>query len=551
MEYIGRASHMNVWGHSQASNVVSAVTLDYTVEDGVQLFNSEGWADEFGSNPFASLIDPMGSLRMSAFLRNGERAFNGELDTFVEQCQPDYDGADWYTRSSTQYPYGQYQQDLDPGDPGWAPVSGQLDMLTDTLQIRPSVTETTDMDSDSPKHELWAPGLRGLTSPGTIARHQILRTQNVRITLDFTEVQHLSEVHIHAFVEFAGLDTWVNKTIPTTQSYVDFNFRDLFDMDPLLWVSNTSAQRAPSITLFVYQEAPDSIHDDIVSQVNNLVYADVFYLKVEYEGDYIDKWIQIGLQKEADSNAVRGGLVAMGWAMIAIAPLTAGVTGVWGAELCSQGYTGTGIFDHLIKGGMRAINSVSEILGGEEVISESYIEDFSIWHITSDRTLDLILQEVLAEGISMGIGGVFGGAAHSSSSIISRRVSSFIGGSARLTRLASSRIGRALRVGLRIAQEYLEIVGEVIIEMVFDNMLNLDEGERPMGGATGFMTLMTLSVITSGLLSAVNRGEGWSVGTRTFNDRTIATIAILTLGVGLSIAQAVARIPVLQASAGI
>jgi hypothetical protein len=229
----------------------------------------------------------------------------------------------------------------------------------------------------------------------------------------------------------------------------------------------------------------------------------------------------------------------------------AGVTGVWGAELCSQGYTGTGIFDHLIKGGLRAINSVSELLGGDDVISESYIEDFSIWHITSDRTLDLILQEVLAEGISMGIGGLFGGTAHATSSILSRRVSQFIAGHARLAKFATSRVGRALRVGLRVAQEYLEIVGEVIIEMVFDNMLNLDEGDRPMGGATHFMTLMTLSVLTSGLLSAVARGDGWSVGTRAFNDRTVATIAILTLGVGLSIAQAVARIPVLEASAGI
>ncbi|MFW9837909.1 MAG: hypothetical protein ACFFE7_10335 [Candidatus Thorarchaeota archaeon] len=92
-------------------------------------------------------------------------------------------------------------------------------------------------------------------------------------------------------------------------------------------------------------------------------------------------------------------------------------------------------------------------------------------------------------------------------------------------------------------------MGEVIIEMVFDNMLNLDEGERPMGGATQFMTLMTLSVVTSGLLSTVTQGKGWSIGTRTFNDRTIAVLALSTLGVGLSIAQAVARIPVLRASA--
>lgn len=352
-------------------------------------------------------------------------------------------------------------------------------------------------------------------------------------------------------MEFAGLDTWVNQTIPTTQSYVDFNFHDLFDMDPLLWVSNTSAQRAPSITLFVYKEAPNNIHDDIVAQVNNLVYANVFYLKVEYEDDYISEWLRIGQQKEADSNAIRGGLVAMGWGMILIAPLTAGVTGVWGAELCSQGYTGTGIFDHLIKGSMRVINSISEILCGDEVISESYIEDFTIWHITSDRTLDLILQEVLAEGISMGIGGLFGGVSHMATSTLTARVAGWL---ARNTLLDIDRIARVSRVvgaAARIVQEYLEIVSEVIVEMVFDNMLNLEEGERPMGGSTQFMTLMTLSILTNGLLSAVARGQGWSIGTRTFNDRTIAILTISTLGVGLSIAQAVARIPVLEASARI
>jgi hypothetical protein len=100
----------------------------------------------------------------------------------------------------------------------------------------------------------------------------------------------------------------------------------------------------------------------------------------------------------------------------------------------------------------------------------------------------------------------------------------------------TERISKFAEVSTRLAREYLEIVGEVIIEMVFDNMLNLDEGERPMGGNVQFMTLMTLSVLTSGMLSAVTRGQGWSIGTRTFNDRTIAMIAIGTLGVDLSIA---------------
>jgi hypothetical protein len=88
----------------------------------------------------------------------------------------------------------------------------------------------------------------------------------------------------------------------------------------------------------------------------------------------------------------------------------------------------------------------------------------------------------------------------------------------------------------RLAMEYLMIVGDIIVEMVFDNMLNFDEGQRPLGGTTQFMSLMTLSVLTSGLLSAVTHSEGWRVGTRRYNERTIAMLAISTFGVGLSIA---------------
>jgi hypothetical protein len=216
----------------------------------------------------------------------------------------------------------------------------------------------------------------------------------------------------------------------------------------------------------------------------------------------------------------------------------------------SQGYTGTGMFDHAANLFMRSANFLSKVVTGEAVYSEEYIRAFSIWHITSDRTLDLILQEVLAEVISFGIGGIVGGASHAASSTIATKVSNWIARRAFLGRLARP-LSRFAGVGIRVVQEYMEIVGEVIIEMVFDNMLNIDEDERPLGGNTQFMTMMTLSVLTSGILSAVSQGRGWSIGTRSFNDRTIAMLAIGTIGLGLSIAQAVARAPVLEASAGI
>jgi hypothetical protein len=46
MDYIARANHMNLWGHTPLKDVVTSVTLDYTMEDRLELWNSEGWVDE-------------------------------------------------------------------------------------------------------------------------------------------------------------------------------------------------------------------------------------------------------------------------------------------------------------------------------------------------------------------------------------------------------------------------------------------------------------------------------------------------------------------------
>jgi len=53
--------------------------------------------------------------------------------------------------------------------------------------------------------------------------------------------------------------------------------------------------------------------------------------------------------------------------------------------------------------------------------------------------------------------------------------------------------------------EYFELVGEVIFEMAFDSMLRMDKSERPWGGGELFITAMTLSIITSGLMKAMGK----------------------------------------------
>ncbi|MHA2265201.1 MAG: hypothetical protein ACXAEN_22630, partial [Candidatus Thorarchaeota archaeon] len=46
MEYIARVNHMNMWGHTKVDDAVESTTLEYTVEDRVELMNQEGWIDE-------------------------------------------------------------------------------------------------------------------------------------------------------------------------------------------------------------------------------------------------------------------------------------------------------------------------------------------------------------------------------------------------------------------------------------------------------------------------------------------------------------------------
>ena len=96
--------------------------------------------------------------------------------------------------------------------------------------------------------------------------------------------------------------------------------------------------------------------------------------------------------------------------------------------------------------------------------------------------------------------------------------------------------------------EYAEIVGEVIIEMTFDSLLSYDEGARPVGGASVFLAVMTVSVLTSAALGSGNWGYDGNV--RLARDWTgLARVGLTALMISLTFSQVAMRMPVLAANA--
>jgi len=152
----------------------------------------------------------------------------------------------------------------------------------------------------------------------------------------------------------------------------------------------------------------------------------------------------------------------------------------WGIDLCVNVWTGKSLFDHAAIGYMNYVNSVSE----EDVFSEQTIENFSFWHFCSDRTMDLFLQEFVANSISLGVSRIgTGKAAQTFSKLFGLKKLSDIastGAKGVISRLAGSTIGKMLRLGLRLV---IESILEAIYEMLaFDSMTRLDTNERPLGG---------------------------------------------------------------------
>ncbi|TFG98948.1 hypothetical protein E4H12_04475 [Candidatus Thorarchaeota archaeon] len=312
---------------------------------------------------------------------------------------------------------------------------------------------------------------------------------------------------------------------------------------------------------------------DIVSVVRNLIYADRYFLRMQYEEDYIDTYLESISAQETEANSMKGWYIVLGAAMVAAAPFTAGTSAIWGLDMIVSVTTGKSMFDHFLHSIMYAFG-----------VDKNYIGNFSIWGITSNQGWNLILTEALASAMSFGIGSaakVVGRlAGQLGSSFASRfatgRLSGLVkfggslkekvgiflkdhfgtsfkeilshGWSERIDDLSKKGLARATgTVILKGVVEYFELVGEVIFEMAFDSMLRFDKSARPLGGGEVFITAMTLSVITSALMKRMGT-KGIDV-TRTDSSITVkasrSRLILPSLALSLQISMLVMRIPVI------
>jgi hypothetical protein len=172
---------------------------------------------------------------------------------------------------------------------------------------------------------------------------------------------------------------------------------------------NRSVATVPVVTVWVYRNQPSQA-SDLASTIRNLLYSDWFYLKMEYDEDYINTYLARLQTLSQIANANKPWMLAMGAGMILTAPLTCGASAVWGTDLIVGQLTGKSLFDHIATGLMTVAG-----------LDKNYIGNFSVWHLTSDRGLDLVLNQVLAEVLSFGIGTI----AHKVGSFLSNRLSMF------------------------------------------------------------------------------------------------------------------------------
>jgi len=555
MDYIARSYRMNLWGHTPSIELIQSIDLEYALEDRIELWNQEGWADEAfrgtvrnlqtlwtGRSAVEFLADAFGAEQYSGRLIDhtgavvetygqGPVAGNGQLESFVDIMVEDYDGADWYSEN-------QYIPDTTRDSEDWALNWTTLDMTSESLTVRPSLSETSGWDKDSPRFDLVAPGLGWASAPGSILRHQAVRGRNINVQLDWTDANLTAgeTVYINAQVEVWGDTLWINQTITVPANNITVLMFDIGHLvnnpkeGKVLWVSdNQTLSTPPSVTLWAYREDPDSLND-IVSVVRNLIYVDRHFLRMDYDDEYIDRYLETIQANENEANAMKKWYIVLGAVMMAAAPLTAGTSAVWGLDMIVSVTTGKSMFDHILHGAMSAMG-----------VDKNYIGNFSIWGITSNQGWNLILTEALAGALSFGIGTAaktIGRLAGRLGSSLSTRLAGIrftdlvslgnkfksVGSSLmmrfgttiddildlgwtrgfeKLSKMSTKRaIGTIVMKGVG---EYFELVGEVIFEMAFDSMLRMDKSERPWGGGELFITAMTLSVIISGLMRAMGK----------------------------------------------
>jgi len=606
MDYISKVYHMNMWGHTRLDDVVESVSMDYSVEDRLELWNQEGSLDEaYGTllkgtygvvNTIQDWLSPYqtSSNDAGAFTPTGydadvwNRLGNGKLDSFIEKTAVDYDGADWFVE-------GQYRDDTNPNANDWTVATDTIWMHNDTMLVRPSLMETSDWDSDDPQFDLIAPGLEWAMADGTILRHQLLRGQKITLDLDWSGLDVGSEVYVTIQIDLAGIPYWVNRTIVTSANSEPIII-DLGELTnrlsgetsvPIWFSNNQTMTTVPVISVWAYNQTPSTI-TDFVSMIRNLLYADVFYLKMEYDESYLHTYYsqQSRLQEEGES--MKKWLALMGAAMVGVGVLTAPVGGgvmiLWGSDMIVSTMTGKSLFDHLIHGGMHLSNSIASLVNGT-AFNEDYIDNFSFWQMTSNKGVNLLLTEAAANALSFGLGRAGGmisarlaQSTGSASSAVARtlklgsregaaragllsRAWGKIAGRFPVLQGLTQKIGSnaALKIAGKAVREYYELLGEVIFEMAFDNMLRFNKEERPMGGGETFLITMSVAVVVSGLLQSVGGSldigvddngikQPWSKLSIGQKAARVAIRSLLFTSLALAVSMYMMRMPVMDAS---
>jgi hypothetical protein len=448
VDYLVRANHMNMWGHTIVKKAVSYAALNYTMEDRLELLNSEGWVEECANGGFQKALDgslldtaipgtsgqltvgdtiactlnPVGfavGKMMAAQQSNNElirladqstesgaarnlgtdtydtqsrggihkdfydtaRLGNGKMDTFIQEWKVDYNGANWYwdpnkdLRDETGHKYATW---VDSSGLDW-PSTQRLFLGNQSLKVRPSLSESSDLDPDDPRFTVFV----FVKTPGTVLRHQVMRGKSVTIGLDWANAlkdytQLYAVVKVDTSKELAH-PVWINGTIARSQGDIVVDLCKLVNEKTgmPLWVSEGGEFVSPVITVWLYQKNPNDCID-IVEQVRNMVYADVFYVRAEMDNDYLDVYFNIQQQVQRNQLVTRQLLCVVGGVMI-----VSGVGAVWGADMITQSLTGRSMFDWGIQGIMRAIG-----------VREDFVESFSLFHFVSDAGTDLMLMQL-------------------------------------------------------------------------------------------------------------------------------------------------------------
>ncbi len=255
----------------------------------------------------------------------------------------------------------------------------------------------------------------------------------------------------------------------------------------------------------------------MVRNIRNLLYTDVIYIRAELDKDYINEYLKRQQNARWASEANRLFMIAMGAVMVALAPIpgVGTASAIWGADLIVASTTGKSMFDH-------AAHQLLRGLGAEE----SYIESFSFMHFTSDKGIDLILQEMVANGISAitsKIGGRISRAgsqfadftAKGAEAVVNTKGVTLIGGlrgvlgrtlhevQERMLKLARplTTIGK-LTAGIGIlGRSIIEAMIESVMEFGFDAVQSSNDGDKPLGNNAAFFTCMIAAQILSAYAS--------------------------------------------------